>query len=169
MNTAPAGFFSPQANEMDASSKLPFFPKDFVGLVKVDRCKGITTRAGKRAFIAELEVVTSNLPSVQVGAKHSWYQDLTEVGTAYPACIGFLYACLGLDQAKDKAKIDATVKPKQDQYLNMAVNEDPGQFGGKMNILKGATLMLQTAEKEKKRSAGVFTLHIFTPAPQPAA
>lgn len=169
MNTAPAVFFSPKVNEMDASNKLPFFPKDFVGLVEVDRCKGITTRDGKRAFIAELIVRTSNLDTVKIGAKHSWYQDLTEVGTAYPACIGFLYACLGLDQARDKAKIDAEVKPKQDQYLNMAVNEDANQYGGQVNILKGATLTLQTSEKPKKRSAGVFTLHIFSPAPKQQA
>lgn len=168
--TAPAGFFSPQVNGMDASNKLPFFPPGFVGDVEVIGCKGITTRAGERAFIAELRVLTSNVPdSVRLDGKYSWFQGLKEPGTAYPACIGFLYACLGLDSARDREKIEK-VKSKQDAYLNMAVNEDVRQYDGKTNILAGARLRLQTSIKKTKAGTD-FTLHNFSPAaaaPAPA-
>lgn len=161
MNTAPAGFFSPKANEMDASSKLPFFPSGFIGDVKVAVCKGITKRdGGERAFIAELEVLTSNLPAVQVGAKHSWYQGLREPDTAYKACIGFLYACLGLDQTRDKAKIGAEIKPYQDKFLNDAVSD--------ANPLGGRKLRLQTSTIKTKKNTD-FTIHNFTPYVAPAA
>ncbi len=168
--TAPAGFFTPQANGMDASNKLPFFPKDFIGTVRVARCKGITVRdGGHRAFIAELEVVTSNMPeTVRVGGRYSWFQSLKEVGTAYPACIGFLHACLGLDAVRDKAKIDA-LKAQQDTYLNMAVNEDITQYGGKINILGGQLVNLQTANKKLKDKVTDFTLHTWSPYVAPAA
>jgi hypothetical protein len=170
MNTAPQGFFSPQINGMDASSKLPFFPRDFIGVVKVAACKGITTREGKRAFVAELEVVTSNLPeTVRVGGKYSWYQDLTEVGTSYPACVSFLYACLGVDPIKDKTKIDTQIKAVQDQYLNAAVNDDPKSCGGKVQILAGALLNLQTSNKVTKKMQKDFTLHNFSPYIAPSA
>jgi hypothetical protein len=168
MNTAPAGFFSPQVNGMDASNKLPFFPAGFIGDVEVIACKGITTRAGERAFIAELRVLSSNMPdTVRLDGKYSWFQGLKEPGTAYPACIGFLYACLGLDQSRDKEKIDTTVKPRQDAYLNMAVNEDLKQFGGKINILAGAKVRVQTATKKTKAGAD-FTVHNFSPVPKAA-
>lgn len=160
MNTAPAGFFSPQINGMDASSKLPFFPAGYIGTVRIAACKGITKRDGGRAFIAELEIVTSNLPeTVRVGGKYSWYQDLKEPGTAYPACIAFLYAALGLDPQRDKAKIDAEVKPRQDAWLNAAVSDK--------NPLAGAPLVLQTSIKPKK-NGDPFTLHNFSPAPKAA-
>jgi hypothetical protein len=161
-NTAPAGFFSPDVNNQDASSKLPYFPPNFIGVVKVAACKGITTREGQRAFIAELEVVTSNLPeTVRVGGKYSWFQSLKEPGTAYPACISFLYACLGLDTTRDAVKIRESVKPQQDKYLNTAVSEK--------NILGGAMVNLQTSNIQKKRSPGDFTVHNFSPYVAPAA
>lgn len=162
MNTTPAGFFGSDVNNQDASSKLPFFPPDFIGDVKVAACKGITTREGQRAFIAELEIITTNLPeTVRVGGKYSWYQSLKEPGTAYPACIAFLYAALGLDTTRDADKIKLTVKPKQDQYLNQAV--------GDTNILRGAMLRLQTSEIETKKTKQKFTLHNFSVYVAPAA
>lgn len=141
------------ANNVDPSSKLPFFPTDFIGRVKVDSCKGITQRDGTRAFIAEMTVLSSNLPNVYVNGRYSWFQSLKEPGTAYPACIGFLYACLGLDPARDKAKIEQ-VKPKQDDYLNQAVSDK--------NILGGAEINLQTSTKMTKAKKE-FTLHAFSP------
>jgi hypothetical protein len=163
--SAPEGFFAPDVNTHDASNKLPFFPRDFIGVVKVVACKGITVREGRyRAFIAELEIETSNMPeSVRVGGKYSFFQSLKEPGTAYPAIISFLYAALGLDSIRDKAKIDATVKPRQDQYLNMAINDNPALFGGKVNILAGARLNLQTANKITKKTKTDFTIHSFSP------
>jgi hypothetical protein len=165
MNTSPAGFFSPKINGMDSSSRLPFFPADFIGPIKVSACKGITRRDGARAFIAELEVLQSNLPeAVRVGGKYSWYQGLTEADTAYPACIGFLYACLGLDRIRDKAKIEAEVKPKQDIWLNKAIDEGPGG-----QVLAGAVLLLQTSNKKLKDGKTDFTVHNFSPYVAPKA
>jgi hypothetical protein len=164
MQTAPAGFFSPDVNTMDGTSKYPFFPAGFIGRVKVSACKGITRRNGERAFIAELDVLSSNLPNVQVGGRYSWFQSLKEPGTAYPACIAFLYACLGLDSGRDKAKIEIEIKPRQDAYLNAAVNENPALYGGKTNVLAGAEIMLQTSSKKTKNNTD-FTLHAFSAAP----
>lgn len=170
MNTAPAGFFGVDVNAMDASNKLPFFPKDFIGTVRVVACKGITVRAGHRAFIAELEVITTNLPeTVRLGGKYSWFQSLKEPGTAYPACLGFLYACLGKDQVRDKVEIDTKIKPQQDKYLNMAVNENPALFNGKCNILAGAVVNLQTNNKKMKDKITDFTVHNFSPCAVPTS
>jgi hypothetical protein len=162
MQTAPAGFFDPSVNNQDASSKLPFFPPNFIGDVRVAACKGITARNGDRAFIAELEIVTSNMPeTVRIGGKHSWYQSLKETGTAYPACIAFLYAALGLDQTRDAVKIKTEVKPRQDAYLNQAVSE--------RNILAGSLLRLQTSNIVTKAKKQDFTIHNFSPYVAPAA
>ena len=156
MQTAPAGFFPSDINGQDASNKLPYFPAGFIGTVKISACKGITKRDSSRAFVAELEVVTSNIPeTVRVGGKYSWFQSMKESGTAYPACISFLYAALGLDSVRDKATIEAKVKPRQDFHLNNAVSDT--------NPLAGATLHLQTALKKTKAGKD-FTLHNFAPA-----
>jgi hypothetical protein len=156
----PANYFS-GANGLDASSKLPFLPPGFIGRVRVDTTKGIATRKGDRAFVAELTVLTSNIPDrVFVDGKYSWYQSLKEPGTAYPTCIAFLYAALGLDQQKHKEFITAKIKPAQDNYLNQAANA---------NILAGAEMILQTANKKLKDGISDFTLHSFAPTPEGVA
>lgn len=159
-----SNFFSAAANTMDGTSKLPFFPAGFVGDVRVVACKGIITRKKDPAFIVELEVLSSNLAGVvHVGGRYSWFQSLKEEGTAYPSCIAFLYACLGLDPQRDKTKIDTEVKSKQDKWLNSAVNENPAL--GPTNVLAGATLRLQTANKKLKDGVSDFTLHNFMALP----
>jgi hypothetical protein len=159
--SAPAGFFS-GTNGLDPSSKLPYFPANFSGEVQLDACKGITSRSGDRAFIAEVTVLTSNLAAlapedesyVAVGSRRSWYQSMKETGTGYPACIGFLYAAMGLDKNKDRAKIEAEVKPHQDRMLNAAVSDK--------NPLAGARMHLDTSGITTKKGS-LFTLHNFMP------
>ena len=154
-NAAPAiaGFFS-GTNGLDATNKYPFFPSGFIGDLQVDATKGIVRRNGEKAFLVEFTVISSNLPEVYVGGKYTWFQSLKEPGTSWPSCIAFLYACLGLDSNRDKAEIDAKVKPHQDHYLNTACAQ---------NALAGAKVRLQTAVK-KTKAGGDFTLHTFSPA-----
>jgi hypothetical protein len=172
MNTAPQAFFTDRANQLDASNKLPYFPADFIGRVRVDLCKIITTGKGQRSFIAEFTVVTSNRADVYVGGRYSWFQGNMEgqyADTAYQTCIGFLHACFGLDAARDKAKIDGDMKMNNAAYLNAAINDKPTtvfvlqirQPDGSiakvtktgpemMNILNGCEVILQTSEKKLK-------------------
>jgi hypothetical protein len=150
---------------MDASSKLPWFPANFSGRLRVDCCKGINTRAGIRAYIVEFTVLTSNLASlpptdpacVPVGSRRSWFQSLKEPGTAFPSCIAFLYAALGVTQANDQVKIDAEIKPHQTKWLQDSMSED--------NVLAGAEVLLQTSNKKLKDKVTDFTLHTWSPAP----
>ncbi len=154
-------FFS-GTNGIDPSSKLPWFPPNFTGRVRVDACKGIVTRDHERAFIAEVTVLSSNLsdlapsdPSyVAVGSRRTWYQGLKETGTSYPACIGFLYAMLGLSTQRDQAKIDADIKPNQDKWLNSIISDS--------NPMQGAEVNLQTSTILTKAKTP-FTLHNWTP------
>lgn len=192
---APQGFFPEKVNNMGASNKLPFFPMDFVGRLRIDCTKGFTSPAGKRAYIAEFTVLTSNHPAVFVGGRYSWYQGIDPLmaDTAYQACIAFLLAALGLDPSKDAAQIQKEFAPNQAAYLNASCNENPEQVftfeefdaqgnptvvnrKGLVNIFRGREIMLQTSEKKKKagkkmeiaeaREKGeVFTLHSFSPAP----
>lgn len=166
-NTAPAGFFS-GANGLDPSNKLPWFPPNFNGRCRVDVCKKKFPRAGGRAFIAELTILTSNLSHldpihkdyVAVGARHSWYQSIgADASTGYAACIGFLYACIGLDKNQDRNKIEVEIKPHQEKWLDRAVSEE--------NALQGAEILVQTSTIITKKSEP-FTLHNFMPAPRQA-
>jgi hypothetical protein len=161
-------FFS-GTNNLDPSSKLPFFPVDFNGLLRIDKCKGIEPRDGGKAFIVEFTVFESNLPEVSVGSRRSWYQKIPvkDVETAHGACIAFLYAALGLDSTKDKEKIEADIKPKQDEWLNKLVNEDPKK--GPVNIAAGEFVRLQTFNKKKKKDGSDFTVHTFSPGEAPAS
>ncbi len=148
---------------MDSSNKLPWFPANFNGRVRVDVCKGISSERSGRAFIVETTVLTSNLselapsdPSyVAVGSRRSWYQGLKETGTSYPACVGFLYAALGVSPQRDQAKIETEIKPNQDKWLNSII--DP------KNPLNGAEVLLQTTTITTKKG-DAFTLHNWSPA-----
>jgi hypothetical protein len=148
-------------NNMDASNKLPYFPANFSGKLRVECTKGIVKRDGTRMYLAEFEVLTSNIPAtIPVGGKYSWCQNMREEGTAYPACISFLWACLGLDGNRDRQKIETEIKPKQDAWLNSTTV--PGN-----TVLVGAEVYLQTANKQT-RADKPFTLHNFFPANQAA-
>lgn len=148
------------ADGLDPSSKLPNFPPGFMGSVRIDQTKGITRRDGQRAFIAELTVMESNMPeTIRIGGKYSWFQSLKEPGTAYPACISFLYAALGLDSARHKTYIETHIKPAQDSWLNRAANE---------NVLAGSEVRLQTALKKTKANTD-FTVHLFAATPKALA
>ncbi len=198
MNTQPQGFFTDRANALNASSKLPNFPIDFVGRVRVDLCKGITTNKGP-AFIAEFTVLTSNKPdSVYVGGRYSWFQGNLQgqySDTAYQACIGFMLAAMGLDEGRDAKEIESE-KHNQSPMLNAIISDNaknvfpfqkrqpdgslkPDPKSGFVNPLAGAEVNLQTSEKKKKlgkeltieacREKGlIFTLHSFSPVAKAA-
>jgi hypothetical protein len=154
--------FFTNTDGMDSSNKLPWFPSNFNGRVRIDMCKGIASERSGRAFIVETTVLTSNLselapsdPSyVALGSRRSWYQGLKETGTSYPACIGFLYAALGLAPQRDQAKIDKDIKPNQDKWLNSIISDQ--------NPLNGAEVMLQTTTI-KTKAGDPFTLHNWSP------
>lgn len=159
----PTGFFS-GSNGLDPSSRLPYLPMNFNGRVRILACKGITKRGtSEKAFIAEMEVLTSNLAHlppddksyVAVGSRRSWYQGMKEPLTAYPSVISFLYACLGVVQGRDQAQIDKDIKPVQDKWLNRAVSDE--------NPLADAEVNVQTANKPT-RAGNDFTLHTWSVA-----
>lgn len=170
MNTAPQNFFSDKANGLNASSKLPFLPAGFIGVGVIDAVKGITTRTGDRAFIVELTIESTNDPGkVQVGGRYSWYQSLKEPLTSYPACIGFLYAAMGLDTNRDKVKIDKDVKPQQDKLLNRALSDEQPLAGERVGV---QTAEIRTKlgkglsdEDARKTKGALFTVHTFSVAP----
>jgi hypothetical protein len=150
---APQGFFSGSAG-MDASSKLPWLPVDFIGKIRIDVCKGIpkVRKTNAPGFVCEFTILSSNLPDVHVGGRYSWFQNITEISTAYPAIIGLLYPCIGLNPAKDRAKIEVEVKPRQDEWLNRMISDE--------QIAAGAIIMVQTSNKPTKAGRD-YTLHAF--------
>lgn len=150
-NDAP---FSPKFDNRDPVSKVPYFKKNFLGELRIDKCEHITTRKGDPAFIVEFTVLTSNDDvNAPVASKRSWYQSLKEE-TGHDAVILFLYAALGLDKSRNPADI-AAVAPKQSALLNAAVSP--------RNTLGGKKVALETAEITTK-AGKPFTKHIFTPA-----
>jgi hypothetical protein len=161
---APAGFFS-GSNGLNPSSRYPWLPMNFSGRVRILACKGITKRGtSEKAFIAEFEILTSNLAHlppddksyVAVGSRRSWYQGMKEPLTAYPSVISFLYACLKVMQGRDQVEIDTNIKPVQDKWLNRAVSDE--------NPLADAEVMVQTANKQT-RAGKAFTLHAWSVVP----
>lgn len=160
---ATDNFFSNDVNGLDASSKLPYFPANFLGIVKVDAIKAIRPRAGGRAYCVEFSVESSNIPDVFVGGRYSWYQKIPDVDaqTALGNIIGFLLAAVGLDPTRDAAKIAAEVKPNQQRILNDSCSS--------RQPLAGARVQLQTKVIVTKAKKQDFTLHAFSIAPPLAA
>lgn len=147
------GYFS-GANNRDATQKAPYFTPGFLGKVRVCKCLWLEARDGKKAFIAECEVLETNMPEEHpVGTRRSWYQNMTERDTGLSACILFLYATQGIDKDKHLDKV-AKIKPMQEQMLEAAVDE-------KQNALAGATVGLETSNIVTKKKKENFTVHRF--------
>src|SRR5262245_57784972 len=94
-----------------------YLPANFKGVVRVKRCFMNQGFQNDLAFIAELEVVTSNLPTIEVGATRSWYQghwnDRKLRETALGATKEFVAAVCGIDPRDEKAmkeKIDPAIE-----------------------------------------------------------
>lgn len=79
-------------------TKLPWFPPDFAGTVRILCCKCIKSQdKATEYYIAELEVLTSNLSSVPVSSHRAWTQDRLKRYVGPAAVRLFIAAVLGVD------------------------------------------------------------------------
>lgn len=138
-----------------------YLPPKFLGKVRVESVQEYKTRTKGDAFIAELEVVESNLPEVAVGGVYSWFQKMNE--SAPREIKNFLAACKGFDPyAPGAADAFSRAFPKKElaELYAAAVGEG--------NALGDTVLSVETYGKKTKAKTD-FTVHRFTPAEQPAA
>ena len=153
---APQGFFS-GSNGLDASNRVAGLEPGFTGDVRVELCRGIHPRKGGQAFIVEFTVLTSNQPSVPVGVRRSWYNNINPayLSTCMGPMVAFLYACLGLVPGRDQAVIDRDIKPNQDAWLNQSISSD--------QPLSGRIVHLETGSKPMKEDkTKLYTTYNFS-------
>lgn len=137
-----------------------YFHPGFAGIVRVRRTIGKTTRKSGLGFIVELEVVESSTPSIHpVGFRGSWFQKLTDVDVAFPAIIAWVFACSGLDPAKDKDVIDSEIRPKLKDIMREATKKPDDNFFTNIKI-RLETLQVTTQKGQP------FTRYEFSPAEQ---
>jgi hypothetical protein len=130
-----------------------FFPPDAVFYLKVHRMLVKGTRKSGPAFIAEFEVLYSTHPDVNVGAKKSWFQKLTDKEVAFPAIKEFMGALLGY--SPDEKEEWKTFSGQLREILNEA-----GGFEGKAedHPLHGETVKVSTWQKKTQNDKD-FTVH----------
>ncbi len=125
----------PAAND----TKGQKFEPNFVGDLKVVRCFEKKPRKGGSAFIAELQVIATNLPDIHpIGSKPSWYQQL---GGVYPdlfltAVKEMVAATMGVNP-RDPGAIATTIDPIIEETMDLVVGPD--------NALEGRRVHLETS------------------------
>src|SRR5262245_55043623 len=130
-----------------------YFPSGFKGECKVLRC--FANEGGFKkdlAFIAEFEVLTSNMDEVQPGTTRTWYQgkldDRTVRETALGEVCGFVAAALNQDPK------NSDVRQQIEASMPIVV--------GANNPLKDKTVIVETWSKKTKAGTD-FTKHAFRP------
>lgn len=133
------------ADAKDLFAKTPNFPAGFQGRVVIERVKELNGFKG-HAFVVEVKVETSNLPSVVAGEIRSWYLSMATprlLEFARPNLKQFAFAALGAKTEAQKEK----VLSKLSATLNEAVTDK--------QPMKGVAVYLVTTQNE----AGTFTKH----------
>ncbi len=129
-----------------------YLPPGFKGQVKIKRCFFNEGFKQDPAFIAEFEVVSSNLPNVPEGLERSWYQgkldDKQIRKTALGEICAFVGAALGLDA--------------NDEDVREQIQAQMTEITGKDNPLNGMVIECQTWNK-KTKAGNDFTKHAFAP------
>lgn len=116
------------------------------------------TRKSGDAFIAEFEVIESDLDEVKVGSRYSWFQKLVDTDVAFPAIKEFIATLLGFD-VRDKegmkefnGKVKSVLQEASEEYSK---EED--------HPLHGLEILCETYQKETKQGKD-FTVHSWSVA-----
>jgi hypothetical protein len=96
------------------------FDADFV------KAEYANTNHGPCVFFTFKVTNTYGNTVVQVGEERTWKQSLAKPNIAKPAIAAFLVALLGFDYSKQKAKVDAEIKPRLDAIFNTVLTEGFG-------------------------------------------
>ena len=140
--------------------KGSYFPANFKGTVKIKKLFIKHTLEKGDAFIAELEVVTTNMPeALPVGTQRSWYQSLTKKTVAFGAIKEFMAYVHKYDLTNETRKeaFKRELEPNMEGYLTSAVDEARNPYAGQLVGLE--TFIKQTKEKKSD-----FTVHRWSVA-----
>jgi len=124
---------------------------------RIQQCKWIKQRDGKEAFIAECEVVHSDVDACAPGRKPSWYQSMSN--DAGEGALGdFLRIALTILAARDGETLD----PNNDDFWQETINyELLCEVVGEPNILAGVEIGLYTKPIKTKANKD-FTVHMWS-------
>jgi hypothetical protein len=118
-NQGNTGIFAGFKNAQVFAAVPDPIPADFDGDVKIKRTLMKQTQRSGLAFIAELEVVTSNHPKHPCGSVLSYFQSTSDRVIAFNNLLAFLVAAAGEDR-NDPAAVER-VKQYAEQTFNEAV------------------------------------------------
>ncbi len=126
---------------------------DYKLLVKRCSTRG---RSGKSFFVAEVEVLESNVPSRPAGITCSYFVDLSNIDTRGRHMAGFLASVFGVDPGT--LKKDSTTTP----WDGRTWTEYAGWSVSEANPLAGRKVGCRVQEIAKK-DGDPFSLHTFSP------
>ncbi len=137
-----------------------YLPAGFNGDVKIKRCQLHKGFQADEAFIAEFEILSTNMPGkVDEGTSASWYQGKLNHpkmrGTALGEVKGFVAAVCGIDPRDAKA-IKERVDPELVALMEAVTGEE--------NAFEGRTVHVETWNKVTKEQKKDFTKHAFSPS-----
>jgi hypothetical protein len=141
----------------DIPERGQWFESGFDGEVQPRRTLVKQTVSSGTVFIVECEIIASNHEAHLVGQRFSWVQKLDSVQVAMGAIKQFITAAMGFDPT-DKVKV-AELNPYYSQLMNSALADQVNAAGQNWLVRKAVHLTTKTIQK--KRSAGLFTLHVW--------
>lgn len=143
-----------------------YLPSGFNGVVRIKRCHFHKGFEQDLAFIAEYEVIESNMPGIAVGASYSWYQGKLEDKkmrtTALGEIKGFIAAVIGIDPG-NKSAVDAEVAPQLRTLIGNGLGDTEALITGTANGFEGECVHVETWNKVTRENKKDFTKHKFTP------
>lgn len=137
-----------------------FLPPGFVGVLEVKRTLAKDSIKSGVGFIVEFKVIESNLETVSVDSKATWWQGMKDRTVAFPSIKEFIAVLSGFERHQKK-EIEAEVSPSIRSVLDHATKHPDD------NDLIGCRICVETANKRTKNDRD-FTMHLWSPY-RPAA
>lgn len=139
--------------DADTSNRLPKlgFGRHEVEITLVEGFSyKMSTGAG---IVVNYKVVQSGNPADKVGDERAYFQGITKLTLGY--IINFAAAALGIDP-RDKAKVDAEVRPIVEATMDAAISKE--------QVFKGVHLIVQVdPSPDKENPSKVHANHTFYP------
>lgn len=166
--TAPNMFSGLHAATVSANHH-PKIPAGFDGDLKVLKTEGITTRFGP-AFVAECEVLTSNMPAHPVGSILVYMRNFSSREAAFNNLLSFIVSCWGYTR-EDTNEVEQLSHAAEGIMMQACHTPTQNQLTGRACHVVGIPATNQAGNPYVKKAWGVATGQAGTPvgtqAPQP--
>jgi hypothetical protein len=113
-------------------------------IIRINRCLTKKTQKSGDCFLAEMDLLASDIPEDPVGSRRTWNQSMKSPNIYLGACKGFMFAALGI--SAERTPELATQASNLSRWIMELVENERNLFSGLILSLRTAPIHTQENE-----------------------